>query len=55
MLDMGYHIWYHAHRHLAWEEFVMASVHYNMQFNLVNWQMGHNTLSTAPRMFQVWA
>ena len=51
-LDMGHHIWYHAHRHLAWEEFVMAGVLYNTQFNLVNWQMGHNTLSTVPRMFQ---
>ena len=54
-LDMGHHIWYHAHRHLAWEEFVMAGVLYNTQFNLVKWQMGHNTLSTVSRMFQVLA
>ena len=46
-LDMGHHIWYDAHRHLAWEEFVMAGMLYNTQFNFVDWQMGHNTLSTV--------
>ncbi len=54
-LDMGHHIWYHAHRHLAWEEFATAVVPSNTQSNLVNWQMVHNTLCMVPRMFQVWA
>jgi hypothetical protein len=55
MLDTGHHIRYHAHGHLAWEEFAAASLLSNMQFNLVDWQMVHNTLSMVPRMFQEWA
>jgi hypothetical protein len=55
MLDTGHHIRYHAHHHLAWGEFAAAGVLTTMQFDLVDWQMVHNTLSTNPRMFQVWA
>jgi hypothetical protein len=51
--DKGHHIRYHAHHHLARGGFAAAGVLTN--FDLVNWQMVHNTLSTVPRMFQVWA
>jgi hypothetical protein len=53
--DTGHHIRYHAHGHLAWEEFTAAGLLSNTQFDLVDWQMVHNTLSTVQRMFQVWA
>ncbi len=53
--DTGHHIQYHAHGHLACEEFAAAGLLSNTQFDLVDWQMVHNTLSTVPRMFQVWA
>jgi hypothetical protein len=55
MLDTGHYIWYHAHRHLAWEECNAASLLTTAQFDLVDWQMVHNTLSAIPQMFQVWA
>ncbi len=54
-LDTGHYIWYYAHCHLAWEEFESASLLTTVQFDLVDWQMVHNTLSAVPRMFQVWA
>ncbi len=54
-LDTGHHIRYHAHRQLAREEFDAAKVLTTAQFDLVNWQMVHITLSLVPRMFQVWA
>ncbi len=53
--DTGHHIRYHAHCHLAWGEFLADQVLTNTQFDLFDWQMVHNTLSTIPRMFQVWA
>jgi hypothetical protein len=53
--DTGHHIRYHAHGYLAWEEFAVAGLLSNTQFDLVDWQMVHNTLSTVPKMFQVWA
>ncbi len=55
MLDTGHHIWYHAHRQLVQDEFNTAEVLTTVQFNLVDWQMVHNTLLAMPRMFQVWA
>jgi hypothetical protein len=54
-LDTGHHIRYHAHRHLAQGEFAAAGVLTITQFDPVDWQMVHNTLSMVPRMFQVWA
>ncbi len=54
-LDTGHHTWYHAHRHLAWDEFDTAKVLTMAQIDLVDWQMVHNTLSAVPWMFQVWA
>jgi hypothetical protein len=49
--DTGHHIRYHAHGHLAWKEFAMAGLLSNTQFDLVDWQMVHNTLSMVLRMF----
>jgi hypothetical protein len=54
-LDMGHFIRCHAHCHLAREKFKAASLLTTAQFDLVDWQMVHNTLSAVPRMFQVWA
>jgi hypothetical protein len=54
-LDTGHHIQYHAHRQLAREEFDAERVLTTAQFNLVDWQMVHITLSSVLRMFQVWA
>jgi hypothetical protein len=53
--DTGHHIRYHAHCHLEQGEFAAAGVLTNMQFDFIDWQMVHNTLSTVPRIFQVWA
>jgi hypothetical protein len=55
MSDMSHYIWYHAHCHLAWEEFKAASLLTSAQFDLVDWQMVHNTLFAVPGMFRVWA
>jgi hypothetical protein len=49
-LDTGHYIQYHANGHLAWQEFVAASLLSNTQFDLVDWQMVHNTLSMVLRM-----
>jgi hypothetical protein len=54
MLDTGHYIWYHVHHHSAQEEFNAASLLTTVQFDLVEWQMVHNTLSAIPWMFQVW-
>jgi hypothetical protein len=35
-LDTGHHIRYHAHGHLAWEEFAAAGLLFNTQFDLVD-------------------
>jgi hypothetical protein len=48
MPDTGHYIRYHAHCHLAQEEFDMASLLTTAQFDLVDWQMVHNTLSAVP-------
>jgi hypothetical protein len=53
-LNTGDYIQYHAHHHLAREEFDSASLLTTAKFDLVDWQMEHNTLSAIPRMFQVW-
>jgi hypothetical protein len=52
--DIDHHIQYHAHQQLAREEFDAARVLTTAQFDLVNWQMVHITLSSLPQMFQVW-
>jgi hypothetical protein len=54
MSDTGHHIRYHAHRQLAREEIDVAKVLTTAQFDLVDWQMVHITLSSVPWMFQVW-
>ncbi len=54
-LDTGHYIRYHAHCHLAREEFNTASLLNTAQFDIVDWQVVHNTLSPIPWMFQVWA
>ncbi len=53
--DTTHHIRFHAHRQLAQEKFNAAKILTTAQFDLVDWQMVHNTLSAVPRMFQVWA
>ena len=54
-LDTGHHIRYHAHAQFAREEFDAANILHPVQFDLVDWQMVHHTLSAVPHMFQVWA
>ncbi len=52
--DTSHHIRFHAHQQLAREEFDAAKILTTAQFDLVDWQMVHNTLSAIPQMFQVW-
>ncbi len=51
----SHYIRYHAHCHMAWEEFDAASLLATAQFDLVGRKMVHSTMSAIPRMFQVWA
>ena len=53
--DTGHYIRYHAHQQLAREELAAAGILTKVQFDLVDWQVVHSTLSGVPRMFQVWA
>ena len=53
--DTGYFIRYHAHKQLAREEFDSAKLLSYSQFEKVDWEIVHRTLTTVPRMFQVWA
>ena len=53
--DTMHHIRFHAHLQLARKEFYEAKVLTTVQFDLIDWKMIYNTLSTVPRMFQVWA
>ena len=53
--DTGYCIRYHTHKQLAREEFDSAKLLSYSQFDTVDWEIVHRTLSTVPRMFQVWA
>ena len=55
MSDTGHYIRYHAHQQLAREELAAAGILTKVQFDLVDWQVVHSTLSGVPRMFQVWA
>jgi hypothetical protein len=51
--NTGHHIWYHGHHQLAWDEFDTAKALTMAQFDLVDWQMVHNTLLAVLHMFQV--
>ena len=53
--DTGPYLRYFAHLQLAREEFLAAGVLSHTQFDQVDWEIVHRTLSTVPRMFQVWA
>ncbi len=53
--DTGPYLQYFAHRQLAKEEFLAAGILSYTQFDQVDWGIIHRTLSTVPRMFQVWA
>jgi hypothetical protein len=53
--DTGHYIRYHAYQQLAREELAAAGILTKVQFDLVDWQVVHSTLSGVPRMFQVWA
>jgi hypothetical protein len=53
--DTGHYIRFHAHQQLAREEFSAAGILTMAQFDLVDWHVVHSTLSSVPRMFQVWA
>ena len=53
--DTGHCIRFHAHLRLAREEFDSAGIFTNSQFDKVDWEIVHRTLTTVPWMFQVWA
>jgi len=54
-LDTGPYLRYQAHLQLAREEFLAAGILSNTQFDQVDSEIVHRTLSTVPRMFHVWA
>jgi hypothetical protein len=52
--DTGPYLQYFAHLQLAKEEFLVAEILSHTQFDQVDWEIVHRTLSIVPRMFQVW-
>jgi len=52
--DTGHYIRIN-HQQLAREEFMAAGILTKAKFDLVDWQVVHNTWSGVPWMFQVWA
>jgi hypothetical protein len=53
-LDTGPYLRFFAHLQLAKEDFSAAGILSLTQFDQVDWEIVHHTLSTVPRMFQVW-
>ena len=49
--DTGLYLHYFAHLQLAREEFLAAGILSHTQFDQVDWEIVHCTLSTVPRMF----
>jgi hypothetical protein len=53
--NLAHHLRYHAHWQLTREEFSAADILNYGQFDKVDWEMVHRTLSAVPRMFQIFA
>ena len=53
--DTGSSVRFHAHKNLARTEFEAAGILSHQQFSRVDWEIVHGSLTTVPRMFQVWA